>query len=65
MKKWECFFDSRLDGYEERQLTCIEGARSFYPFTASCLHLKPHANVLDLGYRFSSAFEPGYMRKEL
>ena len=48
-EKMGAFFDSRLDGYEEHQLTCIEGARSFYPFTASCLPLEPHANILDLG----------------
>ena len=49
LEKMGAFFDSRLDGYEEHQLTCIEGARSFYPFTASCLPLEPCASVLDLG----------------
>ena len=49
LEKMGAFFDSRLDGYEEHQLTCIEGARSFYPFTASCLPLGLHANILDLG----------------
>ena len=49
LEKMNAFFDSRLDGYEEHQLTCIEGARSFYPFTASCLPLESHANILDLG----------------
>ena len=43
------FFDNRLDGYEEHQLTCIESAQEFYPFTASCLPLKENANILDLG----------------
>ena len=43
------FFDNRLDGYEEHQLTCIEGAREFYPFTASCLPSQMHVNILDLG----------------
>ena len=52
------FFDSRLDGYEEHQLTCIEGAQSFYPFTASCLPLGPHANILDLGC--GTGLELGY-----
>ena len=49
LEKMGAFFDSRLDGYEEHQLTCIEGARSFYPFTASCLPLGCDAAVLDLG----------------
>ena len=49
LEKMGAFFDSRLDGYEEHQLTCIEGARSFYPFTASCLPMGPHASILDLG----------------
>ena len=49
LEKMGAFFDSRLDGYEEHQLTCIEGAQSFYPFTASCLPLWQGAAVLDLG----------------
>lgn len=43
------FFDNRLEGYEEHQLTCIEGAREFYPFTAGCLPLGEGVNILDLG----------------
>lgn len=43
------FFERRLDGYEQHQLSCIEGAREFYPFTASCLPKHPGAKVLDLG----------------
>lgn len=49
LEKMGAFFDSRLDGYEEHQLTCIEGAREFYPFTACCLPLGQGARVLDLG----------------
>ena len=49
LEKMGAFFDSRLDGYEEHQLTCIEGAQSFYLFTASCLPMEPHARILDLG----------------
>lgn len=49
LEEMGAFFDNRLDGYEEHQLTCIEGARDFYPFTASCLPSQPHANILDLG----------------
>ena len=49
LEEMGAFFDSRLDGYEEHQLTCIESAREFYPFTAGCLPSQPHANILDLG----------------
>ena len=35
------FFDARLNEYEAHQLTCIESARKFYPFTASCLPQAP------------------------
>ena len=38
LERMDAFFDSRLDGYEEHQLTCIESAGIFYPF-----------EVLDLG----------------
>ena len=37
LERMDAFFDSRLDGYEEHQLTCIESAGIFYPFTASLL----------------------------
>lgn len=43
------FFDNRLEGYEEHQLTCIEAAQDFYPFTASCLPLGQNVRILDLG----------------
>lgn len=49
LEKMGEFFDSRLEGYEEHQLTCIESAQDFYPFTASCLPKGKTANVLDLG----------------
>lgn len=49
LEKMGEFFDNRLDGYEEHQLTCIEGARAFYPFTASCLPMGRGASILDLG----------------
>lgn len=41
------FFDNRLDIYDEHQLTCIENAADFYPYTAS--QLKGAKKVLDLG----------------
>ena len=43
------FFDSRINGYEEHQLTCIESAQEFYPFTASCLPQVDGTCLLDLG----------------
>ena len=42
------FFDARLGDYEEHQLTCIESAQEFYPFTAGCLPQVPGSRVLDL-----------------
>lgn len=49
LEKMEEFFDARLDGYEEHQLTSIGSAREFYPYTAACLPRTPGARVLDLG----------------
>lgn len=49
LEEMGAFFDNRLDDYEEHQLTCIEGAREFYPFTASRLPSQPRVNILDLG----------------
>ena len=58
LEKMDEFFEARLDGYEEHQLTCIESAREFYPFTAGCLPLAPGASVLDLGC--GTGLELGY-----
>ena len=49
LEKMGNFFDDRLNGYEEHQLTCIESAQEFYPFTAECLSKKAEAKILDLG----------------
>ncbi len=49
LEKMGGFFDSRLDGYENHQLTCIDFAREFYPFTAGCLPSDKGAKILDLG----------------
>lgn len=49
LEKMGEFFDNRLDGYDEHQLTCIASAQEFYPFTASCLPMSEDAQVLDLG----------------
>lgn len=49
LEKMGAFFDRRLDGYEEHQLTTIEGAAEFYPFTAEQLPAEPGTRLLDLG----------------
>ena len=49
LEKMGAFFDARLDGYEEHQLTCIACANEFYPFTAKQLPMATGARVLDLG----------------
>ncbi len=49
LEKMGEFFDTRLDGYEEHQLTCIESASEFYPYTAGCLPQLPSSRILDLG----------------
>ena len=49
LEKMGAFFDARLEGYEAHQLNCIESAREFYPFTASCLPRSADAAILDLG----------------
>lgn len=49
LEKMGDFFNARIDGYEEHQLTCIDSAREFYPFTAECLPRTRGARILDLG----------------
>jgi len=49
LEKMESFFDARLDGYDEHQLTCIEAAQEFYPYTAHCLPKAAGSHILDLG----------------
>lgn len=58
LEKMDAFFNNRLDGYEEHQLNTIEGAREFYPFTASLLPMGEDARVLDLGC--GTGLELGY-----
>lgn len=58
LEKMGDFFDARLDGYEEHQLTSIESAPEFYAFTAACLPRRPGARVLDLGC--GTGLELGY-----
>jgi len=49
LEKMGDFFDSRIDGYEEHQLTSIDSAKVFYPYTASLLPMTAGCRVLDLG----------------
>ncbi len=58
LEKMGEFFDSRIDGYEEHQLTCIESAQGFYPYTASCLPQAHGTRLLDLGC--GTGLELGY-----
>ena len=57
LEKMGAFFGSRLEGYEEHQLTAIQGAEEFYPLTASLLP-KGEACILDLGC--GTGLELGY-----
>ena len=58
LEKMGAFFDARLDGYEEHQLTVIASAEEFYPFTADCLPQDPGTRILDLGC--GTGLELGY-----
>ena len=49
LEKMDAFFEARLEGYDAHMLEAIEGAREFYPFTASQLPQEPGARILDLG----------------
>ena len=58
LEEMGAFFEARLDGYEEHQLTCIDSAREFYPFTAGCLPQAADSKILDLGC--GTGLELGY-----
>ena len=49
IEKMDDFFTARVDGYDEHMKSNIEGAASFYKYTASLLPAENRANVLDLG----------------
>ena len=49
LEKMDLFFEARISDYDEHMLRDIEGAREFYPFTASLLPRQDGARVLDLG----------------
>ena len=58
LEKMGEFFDARRSTYEEHQLTSIDSAREFYPFTASCLPQTADSVILDLGC--GTGLELGY-----
>ena len=49
IEKMDDFFTARVDGYDEHMKSNIEGAASFYKYTASLLPVENRADVLDLG----------------
>ena len=49
LEKMDDFFAARVDGYDEHMKSNIEGASSFYKYTAALLPADEKANVLDLG----------------
>lgn len=49
LEKMDDFFAARVDGYDKHMKSNIEGASSFYKYTASLLPTEEKANVLDLG----------------
>lgn len=49
LEKMGDFFNARLEGYEEHQMTTIDFAQEFYPFTAECLPKQAGSAILDLG----------------
>ena len=49
LEKMGAFFDARTEGYEEHQMTTIDSAEEFYPFTADQLPKSSGSFVLDLG----------------
>ena len=49
LERMDCFFEARLDGYDEHMRRDIESADEFYPFTAERLPAAPNCRILDLG----------------
>ena len=49
LERMDDFFTARINGYDEHMKSNIEGASSFYKFTASLLPEIENAKVLDLG----------------
>ena len=49
LEKMDDFFAARIEGYDRHMRDTIEGADSFYNFTASLLPKEKNSSVLDLG----------------
>ena len=49
LEKMDDFFTARVDGYDEHMKSNIEGASTFFRYTATLLPAEKGANVLDLG----------------
>ena len=57
LEKMGAFFDRRLEGYEDHQLTAIDSAGEFYPFTARCLPQRPEADCREQYRQWRRAVE--------
>ena len=49
LEKMDDFFTARVDGYDEHMKSNIEGASTFYNFTAALLPMEKDKSILDLG----------------
>lgn len=49
LERMDNFFTARVDGYDEHMRRTIDGADTFYKYTASLLPEKENAKILDLG----------------
>ena len=58
----DCFFEARLDGYDEHMRRDIESADEFYPFTAERLPAAPNCRILDLGCGTGLELEELFLR---
>ena len=59
IEKMDDFFTARVDGYDEHMKSNIEGAASFYKYTASLLHRESLcSNAIQSGALFQFALTP-------
>lgn len=62
LERMNCFFEARLDGYDEHMRRDIESADVFYPFTAERLPAAPNCRILDLGCGTGLELEELFLR---